>query len=98
MVTRQAILPPNEWTERKARDTCEYDLGRVYGNTLAVDSLMGKQPHKNNTTLVGLVATDSRAEFNGQQVTVGCIYKQDGSLATIFFNTKIDNWIKPPRG
>ncbi len=83
------------WTETKATATCARALHRLYGDTLAVSGFMGKQPHENNTTLVGLVASDSRAEYKGQQVVVGCIYTDYGALITIFFNTKIVNWTAP---
>ena len=90
-------LPPGQWTEDQAKTICAIDLRRLYGDTLAVVSLMGKQPHENNTVLVGLVASDGRTEYKGQQVVVGCIYKQDGSLVTIFFNSQILNWKTPKR-
>ena len=90
-------LPPSMWTEEQAKTICALDVRRLYGDTLAVVSFMGKQPHEDNTTLVGLVASDSRTEYKRQQVVVGCIYKQDGSLFTIFFNSKVANWIAPER-
>ena len=90
-------LPFSEWTDNQAAGKCRGDLRRAYGDTLSVVSFMGKQPHEDNTTLVGLVASDGRTEFKGQQVVVGCIYKQDASLVTIFFNSKIANWIAPKR-
>ncbi|MFB3083715.1 MAG: hypothetical protein ACE1Z4_09720, partial [Gammaproteobacteria bacterium] len=85
------------WTENEARIICANDLRRDYGDTLSVSGFMGKQPHENNTTLVGLIARDNRTEYKGQQVVVGCIYKQDGSLVTVFFNTKIANWVAPKK-
>ena len=88
---------PSTWTENKATTTCTHDLRWLYGDTLVVVSFMGKQPHENDATLVGLVTSDSRAEYNGQQVVVGCIYKQDGSLVTVFFNSKIANWTAPKK-
>jgi micrococcal nuclease len=88
---------PSTWTESEATTTCARDLRRLYGDTLAVVSLMGKQPHESNTTLVGLVASDNRAEYNGQQLAVGCIYRDDGSLVTVFFNSKIADWAEPPK-
>ncbi len=84
-----ASASPSTWTEIKAIAKCANDLRRQYGDALAVVSFMGKQLHENNTTLVDLVASDNRTEYKGQQVVVGCIYKQSGSLFTIFFNTKI---------
>ena len=90
-------LPPSMWTEEQAKTICALDVRRLYGDTLAVVSFMGKQPHEDNTTLVGLVASDSRTEYKRQQVVVGCIYKQDGSLITIFFNSKIANWTAPEK-
>jgi len=91
-------LPFSEWTDNQAAGKCTGDLRRAYGDTLSVVSFMGKQPHEDNTTLVGLVASDGRTEYRGQQVVVGCIYKQDASLITIFFNSKIANWTAPKKG
>ncbi len=92
-----AHAQPGAWTENEARAFCANDLRRQYGDALTVVSFMGKQPHENNTTLVGLVAIDNRIEHKGQQVTVGCIYYPDGSVFTIFFNSKIANWIAPKK-
>ena len=92
-----AHAQPGAWTENEARAFCANDLRRQYGDALTVVSFMGKQPHENNTTLVGLVAIDNRIEHKGQQVTVGCIYYPDGSLFTIFFNSKIANWTAPKK-
>lgn len=87
----------SEWTDDQAAGKCARDLRRAYGDALSVVSVMGKQPHENDTTLVGLVASDGRTGYKGQQVVVGCIYKQDASLFTIFFNSKIANWPTPER-
>ena len=85
----------SSWTKTKATTTCAHDLRRLYGDTLAVSGFMGIQSHENDTTLVGLAASDNRTEYKGRQVAVGCIYKQDGSLVTVFFNAKIANWVAP---
>ncbi len=85
------------WSEYEATTTCTRDLRRLYGDTLAVVSFMGKQPHESNMTLVGLVASDNRAEYNGQQLAVGCIYREGGPLVTIFFNSKIAGWTEPTK-
>ncbi len=92
-----AHAQPGAWTENEARAFCANDLRRQYGDALTVVSFMGKQPHENNTTLVGLVAIDNRIEHKGQHVTVGCIYYPDGSLFTIFFNSNIANWTAPKK-
>ncbi len=88
---------PSTWTEQTATTYCSNDLRRHYGDTLAVVGFMGNQWHENNTTLIGLTARDTRAEYKGQQVAVGCIYKQDGSLFTVFFNSKIAKWVVPKK-
>ncbi len=90
-------LPFSEWTDNQAAGKCTGDLRRAYGDTLSVVSFMGKQPHEDNTTLVGLVVSDGRTEYKGQQVVLGCVYKQDASLITIFFNSKIANWTAPEK-
>ena len=89
-------LPPSMWTEEQAKTICALDVRRLYGDTLAVVSFMGKQPHEDNTTLVGLVTRDRRTEYEGQQVIVGCAYRQNGALSSIFFNSKIAGWKEPP--
>ena len=90
-------LQASMWTEEQSKTICALALRRLYGDTLSVVGFMGKQPHENNTVLIGLVANDNRIKHKGQQVTVGCIYKQDGSLVTMFFNSQIPNWIAPNR-
>ncbi len=93
----QDVRPPSEWSDKKAGARCAYDLRQTYGTVLTAVSLMGRQPHESNTYLVGIIASDNRPEFKGQQVVVGCLYKQNGSPLTVFFNTKIANWTEPTR-
>jgi hypothetical protein len=94
---RLAAIPHRKWSDSTARTTCARDLHSTYNYPLAINTFVGMQPHENDTTLVGLALIDKRPDYDGKNVTVGCVYSHDGSLVTIFFNTKIAGWVEPPK-
>lgn len=96
-IERRAAALPENWTEKGAGDTCNRDLHRQYGETFAVIEYLGKQPYEQGTTMVTLSVRDNRTEYKGKQLGVGCIYRSSGDLLTIFFHSKIANWIEPPK-
>ncbi len=78
-----------------AQTRCTNNLQLYHGNAFTVVSLVGKQPHENNTVLVGLNVSDTRPEYKGQQLMAGWLYNRDGSLVTVYFNSKIPGWKAP---
>jgi hypothetical protein len=92
-----AVAPHSKWSDSTARTTCARDLHSTYNYKFAINTFMGMQPHENHTTLVGLALIDKRPEYDVKNVTAGCVYSFDGTLVTIFFNTKIAGWAEPPK-
>jgi hypothetical protein len=92
---RLASPLPENWSNVKASAKCASILHGLYPDAFEVRIFMGKQPTENDTTLVGLTLIDERPEYKGMKVRFGCVFRQDGALDIVFFDSQPAGWKEP---